>query len=110
MSFVEAISSNCPLGGGGRTVARRPRASTASRCHPTVAGSNATFYSDAERKLSECRKEVLGRDFFVEIAPCMNNPNFGGRIDRPMAAGRVDIAFSYIADMPSGTIDIEARV
>jgi photoactive yellow protein len=40
------------------------------------ASGQAIFYSDAERRLSGYRKPVLGRDFFVEIAPCMNNPNF----------------------------------
>jgi photoactive yellow protein len=36
----------------------------------------AIFYSDAERRQSGYRKTVLGRDFFFEIAPCMNNRVF----------------------------------
>ena len=73
-------------------------------------GGHAVFYSDAERRLSGYRKAVLGRDFFVEIAPCMNNANFRGRIDRAIAAGKLDIRFSYIADLPAGTTDIEVRI
>jgi photoactive yellow protein len=74
------------------------------------ASGQAIFYSDAERRLSGYRKTVLGRDFFLEIAPCMNNPNFRGRIDRAIAAGKLDIQFSYIADLPTGTTDIEVRI
>jgi photoactive yellow protein len=70
----------------------------------------AIFYSDAERRLSGYRKTVLGRNFFLEIAPCMNNANFRGRIDRAIAAGRLDVQFSYIADLPTGTTDIEVRI
>ena len=74
------------------------------------ADGKAIFYSDAERRLSGYRKDVLGHDFFVEIAPCMNNPNFRGRIDRALAAGTVDIAFNYIAELPKGDTDVEVRV
>ena len=74
------------------------------------AGGQAIFYSDAERRLSGYRKPVLRRDFFLEIAPCMNNPNFRGRIDRAIAAGRLDIRFSYIAGLSAGTTDIEVHI
>jgi photoactive yellow protein len=70
----------------------------------------AIFYSDAERRLSGYRKTVLGRDFFLEIAPCMNNANFRGRIDRAIAAGRLDIRFNYLAEQPTGTTDMEVRI
>jgi photoactive yellow protein len=74
------------------------------------ASGQAIFYSDTERRLSGYRRTVLGRDFFLEIAPCMNNANFRGRIDRAIAAGRLDIRFGYIADLPAGTTDIEVRI
>jgi photoactive yellow protein len=69
-----------------------------------------TFYSEAERRLSGYRKDVVGREFFTEIAPCMNNPNFLGRIERALETGRLDIAFGYTGDFPSGEMDVEVRV
>ena len=74
------------------------------------AEGTVTFYSDSERRLSGYRKEVLGRTFFTEIAPCMNNPGFKGRIDRALAAGKLDIAFGYTGDMPSGPMDLDVRI
>jgi photoactive yellow protein len=69
-----------------------------------------TFYSDSERRLSGYRKEVVGRTFFTEIAPCMNNAGFKGRIDRALAAGKLDIKFGYTGDMPSETMELDVRV
>jgi photoactive yellow protein len=68
------------------------------------------FYSDTERRLSGYRKEVLGHTFFTEIAPCMNNAGFKGRIDRALTAGKLDIKFGYTGDLPSGTVDLDVRV
>jgi photoactive yellow protein len=69
-----------------------------------------TFYSDRERRQSGYRKEAIGRTFFTEMAPCMNNPAFRGRIDQALARGKLDIAFDYIADFPSGATGVEVRV
>ena len=74
------------------------------------AEGTVTFYSDAERRLSGYRKEVVGRTFFTDIAPCMNNPGFRGRIDRALAEGKLDIKFGYTGDMPTGTMDLDVRV
>ncbi|TCZ64932.1 nitrogen regulation protein NR(II) [Roseicella aquatilis] len=69
-----------------------------------------TFYNGTERRLSGLRREALGRDFFAEIAPCMDNADFRGRIERARAAGRLDIAFGYVSDMPSGARDVELHL
>lgn len=74
------------------------------------ATGKAVFYSDSERRLSGYRKEVLGHDFFIEIAPCMNNPGFRGRIDRALATGKLDIAFNYVAELFTGTSDMDVRI
>jgi photoactive yellow protein len=73
------------------------------------ASGTATFYSTSERHLSGYRKELVGRDFFTEIAPCMNNPGFRGRIDRALATGKLDIAFNYFGDMPAGPMEVDVR-
>jgi len=74
------------------------------------ASGKAVFYSDAERRLSGYRKPVVGHDFFVEIAPCMNNPSFRGRIERALASGKLDIAFVHSNELPNGTMDLDVRI
>ncbi|MGG5811864.1 hypothetical protein [Falsiroseomonas sp. CW058] len=69
-----------------------------------------TQYSRLERHLSGYRREAVGRDFFAEIAPCMDNAAFRGRIERARTAGRLDIVFDYVSDMPNGARDVELRV
>ena len=38
------------------------------------------FYNAAERRFSGYRGMALGRSFFGEVAPCMDNDEFRGRI------------------------------
>jgi photoactive yellow protein len=68
------------------------------------------FYNDTERQQSGLRKEVLGRNFFTEIAPCLNTPRYRGRIDEALQAGRLDVAFDEIADLPNGQADVPMHV
>ncbi|MFZ4406254.1 MAG: hypothetical protein ACOYOH_02880 [Paracraurococcus sp.] len=68
------------------------------------------FYSARERQISGYRREVVGRDFFREIAPCMQRPEVGGRIERARAAGTLDVVFDMIGDLPSGERDVALRV
>jgi photoactive yellow protein len=68
------------------------------------------LYNATERRLSGLRREAIGRVFFAEIAPCMDNPDFRGRIERARAAGRLDVAFGYVSDMPSGDRDVALDV
>lgn len=74
------------------------------------AEGRVTFYSATERRLSGYRGAGLGQSFFNEIAPCMDNDEFRGRIDAARAAGRLDIAFGYVSNMPSGQRDVELDV
>ena len=74
------------------------------------AEGRVTLYNAAERRLSGLRREAIGRVFFAEIAPCMDNPEFRGRIDRARATGRLDVAFGYVSDMPSGDQDVALDV
>ena len=68
------------------------------------------FYSAAERRLSGYRETAIDRPFFLEIAPCMNNAAFRGRIDRALAAGTLDIAFDHIGDFDDDTKQLRVRV
>lgn len=69
-----------------------------------------TFYSASERRMSGLRREALGRSFFADIAPCMDNADFRGRIERAWSEGRIDVAFGYVSDMPSGARGVELHV
>ena len=75
-----------------------------------AADGKVAVYSEAERRLSGYRAEVLDRPFFTEIAPCMNNAAFRGRIDRALAAGTLDIAFDHIGDFDDDTKQLSVRV
>ena len=74
------------------------------------AGGKVIFFSDTERRLSGFRNETLGRLFFLEIAPCMNNERFKGRIERAMATGRLDLAFGHVGDYIDQSQALDVRV
>lgn len=68
------------------------------------------FYSDVERQRAGFRQEAVNRHFFVDIAPCLDNARFRGRIEQAMAEGRLDISFDYTADLPGGAQDVDMRM
>ncbi|PPQ37667.1 hypothetical protein CCS01_03270 [Rhodopila globiformis] len=68
------------------------------------------FYSDAERRLSGYPKAAVGHKFFTEIAPCMNNAAFRGRIEQALDAGRLDIRFGFVGDFSSPATEVDVRV
>ena len=56
-------------------------------------------YSKTEARQSGMKERpVLNRVFFLDVAPCMDNDYFKGRIERARAAGTLDIAFTFIGD------------
>ena len=69
-----------------------------------------TLHSKREKELSGFGgRAVLGRDFFAQIAPCMNNPRFRGRIDAMKARGMVDVKFVHTGDFDDPTKTVEVR-
>ena len=74
------------------------------------AEGNVVFLSEAERRLSGFRQDALGRKFFTEIAPCMNNPSFKNRIDRALASGKLDLAFGHVGDFGDRMRALDVRV
>ncbi len=57
------------------------------------------IYNAAERALSGSgSRPRLGLCFFTEVAPCMNNAGFRGRIERALAAGHLDVEFGWTGD------------
>lgn len=68
-------------------------------------------YSKREAQLSgRGDRPTVGLDFFTEIAPCMNNPDFKGRIERAIAARTLDIEFSHIGDFSDRDRELQVRV
>ena len=73
------------------------------------AGGTVTLYSARERANSGFRKEVVGRNFFADIAPCMQRPEVTGRLERARASGTLDVVFDFVSDLPSGERDVALR-
>ncbi len=43
-------------------------------------------------------KTVIGKNFFLEVAPCTNRPTFRGKFDRGVRAGDLNTMFHYTFD------------
>ena len=43
-------------------------------------------------------REVIGKDFFKDVAPCTNTPEFKGTFDRGVKSGNLNTSFEYIFD------------
>jgi photoactive yellow protein len=68
-------------------------------------------FSQAEAKLSGYgARPALGKVFFTDIAPCMANGNFKGRIDKARAAGALSISFTFIGDFEDSNRELSIRV
>lgn len=69
------------------------------------------YYSAAERRLSGSgNHERLGLDFFSKIAPCMDNPDFRGRVERARASGNLDLEFSHVGDFEDRDRELTVRI
>jgi len=69
------------------------------------------YYSAAERRLSGSGDRVrIGIDFFSRIAPCMDNPDFRGRIERARTAGTLDLEFSHVGDFEDRDRELTVRI
>ena len=57
------------------------------------------FYNAAEGQITGRNPaDVLGKNFFRDIAPCTNSPKFSGVFKTGVAAGKLDTIFEYIFD------------
>ena len=57
-----------------------------------------TMYNKSESRMSGFVGDPLGKLFFVDVAPCMDNGYFKGRIDKAIKAGKFDLSFSFVGD------------
>jgi photoactive yellow protein len=73
--------------------------------------NRVVFYSKAEAKLSGYGdRPSIGKIFFTDIAPCMANPEFTGRIAAARDAGKLDIAFGWVGDFSDRSRELQVRV
>jgi photoactive yellow protein len=69
------------------------------------------YYSDAERMLSGSGDHPrLGLNFFREIAPCMDNEYYSGRIAQALLRGTLDLEFTHIGDFEDRNRELTVRV
>lgn len=74
------------------------------------AAGAVTFYSKTEAVQSGFKKRpAVGRDFFLEIAPCMNTPALKGRIDAARQAGKVDVEIGWVGDFDDPDAEMRIR-
>lgn len=56
-------------------------------------------YNQAEGDITGRKpREMIGRNFFTEIAPCTNTKGFKGRFDEGVRAGNLNTMFQYTFD------------
>jgi photoactive yellow protein len=68
-------------------------------------------YNKTEARLSGRKaRPTQGLSFFTEIAPCMNNDYFKGRIEKARLAGTLDIAFTFVGDFNDRNRELSVRV
>jgi photoactive yellow protein len=62
-------------------------------------------YNETEASLSRhAREEVLGKNFFRDVAPCTRVREFQGRFEEGVAAGELDVTFGYRFRFPDDRI------
>lgn len=43
-------------------------------------------------------EDVIGKNFFTEVAPCTDSPEFKGKFDEGVAKGEMSTLFEYVFD------------
>ncbi len=56
-------------------------------------------YNAAEGAITgRAPEDVIGKNFFRDVAPCTNTPSFRGEFDRGVKAGKLEAMFEYLFD------------
>ena len=68
-----------------------------------------SHFSETEARKSGFDKPAIGKDFFLQVAPCMNKPEFKGRLDEAWSKGKVDIEIGWVGDFNDADREIRIR-
>jgi photoactive yellow protein len=68
------------------------------------------FRNKTEIQISPVPEPTDGRLFFTDVAPCMNNAFFKGRIDAARSKGSLDISFNFTGDYTDRSRELNVRV
>ena len=75
-----------------------------------AAGRVQVFNAAESEQSGYGKRPTLGLDFFTDIAPCMNQPSYRGRIDRGIAAGTLNARFTWVGDFNDRDKIIQVRL
>jgi photoactive yellow protein len=68
-------------------------------------------YNATERRLSGSGgRPRVGLSFFAKVAPCMDNQDFRGRIERALETGDLDLEFGWVGDFDDSERSLRVRV
>lgn len=68
-------------------------------------------YNSAEADISgRDQEDMVGRNFFTDVAPCTNNYTFAGRFREGVAEDSMDIQFSYVFDYQMSPTEVRVRI
>ncbi|MBK9259692.1 MAG: PAS domain-containing protein [Polyangiaceae bacterium] len=67
-------------------------------------------YNEWEAQLARRKaRDVIGRNFFTEVAPCTNVASFRGKLDELAASGQKTYIFDYDFSFPWGNRRVRVR-
>jgi two-component system, chemotaxis family, sensor kinase Cph1 len=74
-------------------------------------GGRVLAYNASEARLvDKSPGEVVGKDFFAEVAPCTNVQDFAGRFRDGIARGRIHETFPYRFSFERGPVHVMVTI
>jgi photoactive yellow protein len=68
-------------------------------------------YNAAEADISSRHQDgMVGRNFFSDVAPCTRSDAFEGRFRAGVAAGKLDVQFTYVLDHEMTPTEVRVRM
>ena len=75
------------------------------------ASRRVTFFSRTEAELSGYGdRPAIGKNFFMDLAPCMGTPEFLSRFERAHAERTLDVLFEHVGDFKDATRVLRVRI
>jgi photoactive yellow protein len=68
-------------------------------------------YNDSEARLARrTPEEVIGKNFFTEVAPCTNVKEFAERFHAGVARGRIFQTFPFVFTFPNRPVNVMVTI